>query len=189
MVLKDLLSISGQGGLFKFVAQGRNGVIVENIETKKKLGIPATAKMSSLEDIAIFTENEEVQLSVVMDKIFEKENGGPTISHKTDNKQLKEFMETILPEYDKERVYVSDMKKLVLWYNLLQKHDLLIKEEEKEEKEESEKEGEIPSGELEKTEDKAAPKSTAPQKQGTEKEKGQGETSGKAAEEKPNKTE
>jgi len=143
MVLKDLLSISGQGGLFKFISQGRNGVIVENIETKKRTNVPASAKMSSLEDIAIFTEDEEIPLADVMDKIFEKENGGETISHKSDNQTLKNLMVEILPEYDRERVYVSDMKKLVQWYNILQNNDMLIqKEEEKEEKEENKEEEE-----------------------------------------------
>lgn len=147
MVLKDLLSISGHGGLFKFIAQGRNGVIVENIESKKRIGVPATAKMSSLEDIAIFTEDEEVPLSEVFDKIFEKEKGGETISHKSGNEDLKKFMEEILPDYDKDRVYVSDMKKLILWYNLLHSNNLLIqKEEEKptEDKEAEEKENPEP---------------------------------------------
>lgn len=146
MVLKDLLSISGQGGLFKFVSQGRSGVIVENIETKKRTNVPATAKMSSLEDIAIFTEDEEIPLSEVMDKIFEKENGGPTISHKSDANDLKKLMAELLPDYDQERVYVSDMKKLFQWYNLLQKHEMLIQEEKEEETKKKEEENEKQDG-------------------------------------------
>ena len=139
MNLKDLLSISGQSGLFRFVSQGRNGVIVENIESKKRMNAPATLKMSSLEDIAIYTEDEEIPLSKVYDSIAEKEKGGQAIDHKSDNEKLKAYMAEILPEYDRDRVYVSDIKKLINWYNVLQKNDMLIKEEP--EKEESDKEG------------------------------------------------
>ena len=132
MNLKDILSISGEGSLFKFVAQGKNSIIVENIETGKRTSVSGTTKVSALEEIAIFTTGEEVQLSKVMDIIWEKENGGETISHKAPEADLKKKFAEILPDYDMERVYISDMKKLFQWYNFLQKKNMLVKEEEKE---------------------------------------------------------
>ncbi|HPT11803.1 MAG TPA: DUF5606 domain-containing protein [Bacteroidales bacterium] len=129
MNLKDILSISGEGSLFKFIAQGKNAIIVENIETGKRVSVSGSTKVSALEEIAIFTTGEEIQLSKVMDIIWEKENGGETISHKAADADLKKKFGEILPDYDKERVYLSDMKKLFQWYNFLQKRNMLIKEE------------------------------------------------------------
>jgi len=143
MNLKDILAISGKGGLYKFISQGRTGIIVESFEDKKRSVIHTSSKVSALEDIAIFTETEEVALGKIFDKIHKKENGKETIDHKSSSDDLKAFMEEILPEYDKERVYVSDMKKLVQWYNTLQKLDLLKPDEKpKEEKKDKEKESE-----------------------------------------------
>jgi hypothetical protein len=127
-VLKDIMSISGHSGLFKFISQARNGIIVENLETRKRIQAFAAMKVSSLEDIAIFTEDEEVKLEDVMKKIFVKEGGKPAIDHKSDPAQLKSYFEEVLPEYDRERVYVSDIKKVVHWYNLLVQFDILIPE-------------------------------------------------------------
>jgi hypothetical protein len=119
MKLKDILAISGKSGLYKYVSQGRNGIIVESFDDQKRLAIPASTKVSALDDIAIFTETEEVPLSNVFKILFKKEDGKPTIDHKSSNEQLKALFETILPEYDRDRVYISDMKKLVQWYNIL----------------------------------------------------------------------
>jgi hypothetical protein len=134
MNLKDILSISGEPGLFKFVAQGRNAIIVEHLETKKRRTAHGSAKVSSLEDISIFTDNEDVLLGKVFDLIFDKENGGPALDSKSDPIKLKGYFETILPEYDKNRVYISDIKKVLLWYNILQKLDLLVKDEKESDK-------------------------------------------------------
>lgn len=145
MKLKDILSISGEGGLFKFVAQGKNAIIVEHLETKKRTAAHATAKVSSLEDISIFTEQEDVSLSKVFDRMHEKENGGAAISHKSSAGELKEYFAEVLPDYDRDRVYVSDIKKLVNWYNILQSLDMLIPGEDEKEAgdgEEAEPEGE-----------------------------------------------
>ena len=160
MNLKDFLSISGEPGLFKFVAQGRNAIIVEHLETKKRRTAGGTAKVSSLEDISIFTENEDLPLSKVFDIIFEKEKGGAAIDAKSDGEKLKDYFLEILPEYDKDRVYVSDMKKVVLWYNILQKLGQLVKEESVEEKTENKKEDTEPKTEK-KAKAKAAPKPKA----------------------------
>ena len=139
MKLKDILSISGKGGLYKFISQARNGIIVESFDDGKRTAISASAKVSALEDIAIFTETEEVPLADIFKKIYEKENGKETINHKSSPEELKAFIESVLPDYDKERVYVSDIKKLVMWYNILISHNLFKPDEEEEEKNADEK--------------------------------------------------
>jgi hypothetical protein len=129
MILKDILSISGEPGLFKFIAQGKNAIIVEHLETKKRSSAYGSAKVSSLEDIAIFTDKEDLPLGKVFDLIHEKENGGPAIDSKADSGKLKAWFETILPEYSKDKVYTSDIKKVAQWYNILHNLNLLVKEE------------------------------------------------------------
>ena len=136
--LKDILSISGKGGLFKFIAQARNGIVVESIEDNKRHVAPATARVSSLVDIAIFTNEEEVPLSDIFFLIHEKADGKETLSHKSLSNELISFFEELVPEYDEERVYVSDIKKVFQWYNQLHSHGLLEvidKEEDTAEKE------------------------------------------------------
>jgi hypothetical protein len=129
MNLKDYLSISGEHGLFKFIAQGRNAIIVEHLETGRRSSAYGSAKVSSLEDISVFTDTEDLPLSKVFDRIFEKENGGATPDPKADNEKLKSYFAEVLPEYDKTRVYTSDIRKILFWYNTLQKLNLLVKEE------------------------------------------------------------
>jgi len=141
MTLKDIYTIAGYPGLFKYVAQGRNGIIVEGIEDKKRMNAFATMKVSSLGDISVFTQTGDIPLIDILKRIREKENSNPGPETK-DPKVLQVYFESILPEYDKERVHQSDIKKIVSWYNLLQKNNLLgvLDEEEKtdvtEEKEE-----------------------------------------------------
>jgi len=142
-MLKDILSISGHGGLFKFISQGRAGIIVESLDDQKRMNASATAKISALEDIAIFTDTEDKPLKDVFKAIYDKENGGQCISHKAAAEELKSYFVAILPDYDRERVYVSDMKKVVNWYNILQSKNLLdFTEEKPEEKVEEVKEKE-----------------------------------------------
>jgi hypothetical protein len=129
MILKDILSISGEPGLFRFIAQGKNAIIIEHLETKKRSSAYGSAKVSSLEDIAIFTEKEDLPLGKVFDLIYEKENGGPAIDSKTDPEKLKKWFEELLPDYSKDKVYVSDIKKVAQWYNILHNLNLLVKEE------------------------------------------------------------
>lgn len=138
--LKDILSISGKGGLFKFIAQARNGVVVESMDDHKRHVAPTTARVSSLDDIAIFTKEEEVPLSDIFMKIHDKTEGKETISHKASNDELKAVFVELVPDYDDERVYISDIKKVFQWYNQLLANDLLEvieKEEDSSEKEES----------------------------------------------------
>mgnify|MGYP004701310705 CR=1 FL=1 len=130
MNLKDIIAISGEGGLFRFLAQGRNAIIVEHLETGKRQTASAAARVSSLEDIAIFTTDEDLKLSVVFDRIWEKESGGSAIDTKLPTASLTSYFEGIVPEYDRNRVYISDIKKVLAWYNIMQKLNLLVKEEE-----------------------------------------------------------
>jgi hypothetical protein len=123
--LKDILSISGKGGLFKFIAQARNGIVVESIEDNKRHVASATARVSSLDDIAIFTHDEEVPLSDIFMMIHEKSEGKEAMSHKSSADDLKSFFEELVPDYDDERVYISDIKKVFQWYNQLHSHDML----------------------------------------------------------------
>ncbi len=159
MVLKDIMAISGESGLFKFIAQGKNSIIVEHLETKKRSSAFASAKVSSLDEISIFTEKEDMPLSKVFDLIFEKEKGGPSIDYKSDPEKLKTYFAEVLPEYDRDRVYASDIKKVIHWYNLLLQLNLLIKEEpEKKEEKAEEKHEEGSKENLEAAEPKKQPK-------------------------------
>jgi len=133
-MLKDILSIGGYSGLYKFVSQGRNGIIVESLDTKQRMNAHATSKISALEDIAIFTYEEDIPLKDVFKKISDKENGQESINHKSSANELKSYMSEVLPEYDEDKVYVSDIKKLISWYNILQKYNLLDFSKEEEEK-------------------------------------------------------
>lgn len=123
------MAIPGQPGLFRFIAQGKNAIIVEHLETRKRSTVFSSARASSLEEISVFTENEDLPLGKVFDKIHEKENGGPAIDHKSDPEKLRSWFGEILPDYNRERVYVSDIKKIIQWYNTLHKLDLLVREE------------------------------------------------------------
>jgi len=142
MNLKDILAISGEGTLFKFIAQGKNAVIVENLETGRRISAGGTAKVSALDEIAIFTTGEDMPLGKVMDKIWEKGNGGEAISHKSPDGELKKYFAEVLPDYDSDRVYTSDIRKVLHWYNILNKLKLLVKEEEEKEEEKKEEEKE-----------------------------------------------
>jgi hypothetical protein len=130
MDLKDIMSVSGQSGLFRFISQGRNGIIVEAFSDKKRSFVNASSKVSSLEDIAIFTSEEEVPLRQVLKNIFDLEKGGSAPDPKSSPEVLKAFMEKILPTYDQDRVYLSDIKKLISWYNTLLSLNMLTFEEE-----------------------------------------------------------
>jgi Domain of unknown function (DUF5606) len=157
MILKDILAISGEPGLFKFIAQGKNAIIVEHLETKKRSSAYGSAKVSSLEDIAIFTEKEDLPLGKVFDLIHEKENGGPAPDSKSDTLSLKTWFEGIVPEYSKDKVYNSDIKKVAQWYNILHRLNLLIKEEPEKPAEEKSAEGK-PYQPAEKKKKKTTPK-------------------------------
>lgn len=119
MKLKDILAISGQPGLFKFIAQGAGGIIVESLLDGKRTSVRGSSKVSSLVEIAVYTDSDEVSLNKVFEALYEKEGGKPTISHKSEPAQMKALFDTVLPGYDRDRVHVSDMKKMISWYNIL----------------------------------------------------------------------
>ncbi|MFZ4401144.1 MAG: DUF5606 domain-containing protein [Bacteroidales bacterium] len=125
MDLSKILAITGKPGLYLVISQTKSGALVESIIDKKRIPVFAAEKMSSLSDISIFTTDEDLPLKSVLKAIYEKENGGPCIDHKSENNTLKRYMEEVVPNFDKDRVYVSDIKKLFSWYNLLQKENLL----------------------------------------------------------------
>lgn len=133
-MLKGILSISGQPGLFKLVTEAKNSIIVESLITGKRSPAYSTSKISALADISVFTETGEIQLKELFLKI--KENGS-LINPKASNNEIKSFFEEILPDYDKERVYVSDMKKIMQWYLLLSDQNLLENSEEEKSEEKS----------------------------------------------------
>ena len=131
MNLSGIISISGQSGLFKIISQSKNGIIVEPIEGGRRFPVQGAQRVSSLEDISIYTIEDDILLTEVFDKIKSNLKGKEALSHKSSADELKSFMQENLPDYDDERVYVSDIKKLVQWYNILLKAGLL--EEQKEE--------------------------------------------------------
>lgn len=135
-MLKEILSIGGKPGLFKLVSQGKNMLIVESLVDGKRTPAYSRDKVVSLGDVAIFTETDEVPLGEVLQKVSDKENGGvASIDPKSDNDTLRKYMGEVLPDYDKDRVYPSDIRKLISWYNLLVKNnitDFIGKEEESE---------------------------------------------------------
>ncbi len=142
MDLSKILSISGKPGLYEMVGQTKNGAIVESYADKKRFPAFASEQVSSLEEISIFTNDDDMALKDVLKAIYEKQNGEKAIDHKSDPKALKEFFELAIPDYDQDRVYVSDIKKVLNWYNLLHEYDMLdFSKDEEEEKEEGKEEG------------------------------------------------
>ena len=124
MDLSKLLAISGKPGLFKSLAQTKSGVVVESLIDGKRFPAFAHERISSLAEISVFTNEDDVSLEKVFKKIYEKYEAKQAIDHKSDGKELKTFMLEILPDYDQERVYTSDIKKIVMWYNLLVEKDM-----------------------------------------------------------------
>jgi hypothetical protein len=129
MNLKGLIAISGKPGLYKVAAQGRNNIIVESLDTGKKFPAFATEKISALEDISIYTYEEDVPLSDVYDKLAKKANYVAAISHKENSAKLREELSSFLPDFDEDRVYDSDIKKIFQWYNILVAKGYVVKED------------------------------------------------------------
>ena len=129
MDLSKIMSISGKNGLYKLISQGKNNFIVESLEDGKRVPAFSHDGIATLDNISIFTENEDILLTKVFQIIFQKENGAEITSIMNDNTKLKKYFEEVLPNYDKERVYVSNIKKVISWYNILVKHNLIDLEE------------------------------------------------------------
>ncbi len=125
MSLDKILSIGGRPGLFKLVTQTRTGFVAESLIDGKRITVGMTSNVSVLSEIAIFTLEEELPLVAVFKKIQEKEDGGKTsIGHKEDKLKLEEYFFEVVPDYDEDRVYPSDIKKVIQWYNLLHKNGI-----------------------------------------------------------------
>ena len=129
MNLEGIMSVSGKPGLFRVISKKKTGLVVESIEDGKKLNVFALDKVSALEDISIYTYEEDIPLAEVYTKLYELEGGKASINHKEDSNKLKAKMLEFMDDYDQDRVYVSDLKKLFQWYNLLISADLLKAEE------------------------------------------------------------
>jgi hypothetical protein len=138
MELKNIVAINGKPGLYEIKAQSKSGIIVESLIDAKKFPVSATHNISALNEIAIYTYEEEMPLRIILKSISEKENGNESINPKENSKLLTSNCREILPNFDEERVYKSNIKKILQWYNLLvsKKFDFsLIKEEDPAEEE------------------------------------------------------
>lgn len=121
MDFNKIIAVTGKPGLFQTISQTKNGVIVESLIDGKRFPIITSQNVSLLENIAIYTHEEEVPLLTVFKNIYEKSEGKETVSHKETNAKITAFFLEVLPEYDADRVYVSNIKKVIQWYNMLVK--------------------------------------------------------------------
>ena len=128
MNLEKILAISGKPGLYALKVQTRTGFVAESFTDGKKITVGLRSNVSLLTEISIFTDTAEKPLADVMRNIAIKENEGPAISHKESNEVLGAYFAEILPDYDHDRVYPSDIKKILNWYNTLQAKGLVSKE-------------------------------------------------------------
>ena len=159
MKISDVLAISGKPGLFKILASSSKNLVVESMLDGKRSSIPGTLRVSCLSDITMYTINEDVPLREIIKSMYDKNKGKAAISHNSSPQEVKDFVDSVVDDLDHDRVYASDLRKLVQWYNLLISQKALPFEEE-EEKEDG------------KSDDKKAPskkKPTAKNKQASSK--------------------
>ncbi|TDD77457.1 DUF5606 family protein [Flavobacterium caseinilyticum] len=128
MNLEKILAISGKPGLYVLKVQTRTGFVAESLADGKKITVNLKSNVSLLSEISIYTYEGEKPLAEIMQKIADKESKGPALSHKEDNAKLTAYFKEILPDYDEERVYPSDIKKVLNWYNMLQAKGLVTDE-------------------------------------------------------------
>lgn len=129
MDLKGVLAVSGKPGLFKMISQTKGGLIVEGFEDKKRLPVYSAHQISALEEISIYTNESDIALKDVFKKMFELLEGKEVMNAKSDKNEMMNFFTEVLPDYDEEKVYHSDVKKLFQWYNLLLKHGYMVFDE------------------------------------------------------------
>lgn len=170
MDLSGVISISGRPGLYKVIAQGKNSIIVESLIDKKRFPAYSSDRISALEDISIYTYDDDKPLKDILSDIFKKQSGKESPSHKEDVSVLQEYLSDILPDYDEERVYPSDIKKIFQWYNLLLKAGVLKEEEKKEKKTPAKKADSEEKKEAKPAAKKAPAKKTAAKKPAAKKE-------------------
>lgn len=131
MNVEKILAIAGKPGLYELKLQTRSGFLAESLLDGKKITVGMRSNVSLLSEISMYTYSEEKPLAEIMRAIAVKENEGPALSHKEDNAKLIAYFKEILPDYDEDRVYASDIKKVLNWYNILQAKGLVSKEEPK----------------------------------------------------------
>ena len=129
MSIEKILSISGKPGLYELKLQTRTGFVAESLIDGKKITVGLRSNVSLLSEISVYTYDGEVRLSEVFRAIAAKEDNGPALSHKEDNAKLEAYFREALPEFDEDRVYASDIKKILNWYNMLQAKGLVSKDE------------------------------------------------------------
>lgn len=129
MNLEKIMAISGKPGLYELKLQTRTGFVAESLVDGKKITVGLRNNVSLLSEISMYTHTEEKPLVEVMRNIAKKENNGPALSHKEDNAQLLAYFKEVLPDYDEDRVYPSDIKKVLNWYNVLQAKGLASSED------------------------------------------------------------
>lgn len=164
MDLTQILAVSGAPGLYKFVAQGKAGIIVESLSDGRRTMVNGSTKVSALGDIAIFTDSKEVPLSDLFQSMYDTKPSPVNIDNKSTPDQLHKFMEEVLPDYDRERVHNSDIKKIALWYNTLLKAGFTKFKIEEETEEAETEETETAKKTAHKIEAAEAPKKAAPKK-------------------------
>ncbi len=130
MEFNKIIAVTGKAGLYQVVSQSKNAIIVSSLTDDKRVAINATQNVSLLENIAIYTYEEDIPLLSVFKAMFEKTEGKEAISHKESSKKLEAFFAEVLPDYDAERVYTSNIKKVIQWFNLLVKAGMDFSKEE-----------------------------------------------------------
>lgn len=136
MEFEKIIAVSGKPGLFQIISQSKNAVIAESLLDNKRVAINASSNISLLDNIAIYSYEGDVKLLTIFKTMFENEGGKETISHKSSNQEVLSYFLEVLPEFDEDRVYASNIKKVIQWYNLLVKSGMdfsRIKDEEKSE--------------------------------------------------------
>ncbi len=126
MNLESIISVTGKPGLYKVLSQIKNGLIVESIVDGKRTPIHATDKVSALSDISIYTNDGDMPLEEIYGVIYEKTGGKSAVDHKAKPEELRSFMTSVVPNYDADRVYNSDLKKMFQWFNVLVEKGLLV---------------------------------------------------------------
>jgi len=135
MEFEKIIAVSGKPGLFQIISQSKNAVIAESLLDNKRVAINASSNISLLDNIAIYSYEGDVKLATIFKTMFEKEGGKETISHKSSNQEVLSYFLEVLPDFDEDRVYASNIKKVIQWYNLLVKSGMdlsKIKDEEEE---------------------------------------------------------
>ena len=141
MKLEGIINVSGKPGLFKIISRSNNTIIIESLTDQKRTAIYSHNQANLLDEIGIYTYNDTVPISDIFTEIAKKTSCGPSINHKSSKDELMNYFRDILPEYDENRVYISDIKKVIQWYNIMQSVNL-IKSSNKETKKKTKKETE-----------------------------------------------